>query len=72
MFARKSDDWGRMFSYNEWIPKLFPNFSEFNLLRDTAMKYYDCIKVRNKISEVILCLKENIQHSEVTEVHATI
>lgn len=45
LFVRKSDDWGRMFSYSEWIPKLFPNYSEFNLLRDSAMKYHDCIKV---------------------------
>lgn len=44
-FGRKSDDWGRMFSYNEWIPKLFPKFSEFDILRDGAMKYYDRIKV---------------------------
>lgn len=45
MFAKKGDDWGRMFSFNEWIPKLFPNLSEYNLLRDTAMKFYNLIKV---------------------------
>ncbi|XP_055317679.1 probable cytochrome P450 304a1, partial [Sitodiplosis mosellana] len=44
LFARKSDDWGRMFSYNPWIPKLFPKFSEYDLLRDTSMKLYKSIK----------------------------
>lgn len=44
-FGRKSDDWGRMFSYNEWIPKLFPKISEFDVLRESAMEYYDRIKV---------------------------
>ncbi|XP_031625482.1 probable cytochrome P450 304a1 [Contarinia nasturtii] len=43
-FGKKGDDWGRMFSYNEWIPKLFPKFSEYNLLRETQMKYYNCMK----------------------------
>lgn len=53
LFSRKSDDWGRMFSYNEWIPKLFPKFSEYDLLRESAMKYHKCIKV-NIINDLIL------------------
>lgn len=44
-FVQKSDDWGKMFSYNPWIPKLFPKFSEFDMLRENSMKYYNCIKV---------------------------
>lgn len=34
-----------MFSYNEWIPKLFPKMSDYDILREGAMKYHDCIKV---------------------------
>lgn len=48
-FVKKSDDWGRMLSYHPMIPKLFPKFSEYDLLRDSSMKYYDCIKVFNMI-----------------------
>lgn len=44
-FGRNSDDWGRMFSYNDWISKIFPKISDFDILRDGAMKFYDCIKV---------------------------
>lgn len=44
-FARKGDDWGRMFSYNDWIPKLFPKISEFDILREHSLRYYNCIKV---------------------------
>lgn len=44
-FVSKGDGWGRMFGYVEWIPKVFPKFSEFELLRNTAMKFYDWVKV---------------------------
>lgn len=44
-FLMIGDAWGRMFGYNDWIPKLFPNFSEFQLLRDIAMETYGQVKV---------------------------
>lgn len=44
-FARKADDWGRMFSYNPLIHKLCPTISEYDILREAAMKYHDRIKV---------------------------
>lgn len=34
-----------MFSYVDWIPKMFPKFSDYDLLRDLAMKFYDSIEV---------------------------
>lgn len=44
-FAAKGDSWGRMFGYNEWIHKLFPVFSEYDLLRDISMDAYKKVKV---------------------------
>lgn len=44
-FLMVGDAWGRMFTYNEWIAKLFPNFSEYQLLRDFAMQTYAQVKV---------------------------
>lgn len=45
LFNENIDAWGCMFSYIEWIPKLFPHMSGYSLARDLAMKFYSCIKV---------------------------
>lgn len=45
-FGRTASLWGRMFSMLWWVPKLFPKWSDYDALRESAMKYYDCIKVR--------------------------
>lgn len=46
-----------MFSFSELIPKLFPKFSDFDLLRDVSMKYYDAIKVWFGLNLIILFIE---------------
>lgn len=42
---RNADDWGRMFSYNEMIAKIFPKISDYDLLRNAAQDMYANVKV---------------------------
>lgn len=51
--------WGRLFSILPWLPKYCPEWSEYNILRESAMKYYDCIKVRQKPSTWSLLNRES-------------
>lgn len=46
VFMKKADDWGRMFSYVEMIATLFPNWSDYNLLKKASNDFYNSIKVR--------------------------
>lgn len=49
-FGKKASLWGRLFSILDWVPKVFPNWSEYNMCRETSMVYYDCMKVLQKLS----------------------
>lgn len=52
VFMRKSDDWGRMFSYVEMIAKIFPKISDYDLLRRSAQDMYASVKVIASSSEI--------------------
>lgn len=49
-FGEKVSLWGRLFSILPWLPKVLPEWSEYNALRESAMKYYDCIKVERQLN----------------------
>lgn len=57
-FAKKASLWGRMFSILPWVSTLFPNWSDYNTLRESAMKYHACMKVimSNPISHTNLMI----------------
>lgn len=44
-FGKHASLWGRLFSILWWVPKVFPKSSDYDLLRESAMNYYHCIKV---------------------------
>lgn len=52
LFVKKGDDWGRMFSYVEMIAKVFPKFSDFDILRQSSQDLYYTIKVRENLPMV--------------------
>lgn len=45
VFAKNASLWGRLLSILWWVPKVFPKWSDYDLLREASMKYYNCIKV---------------------------
>lgn len=45
MISTKSSNWGRLFSHNPWIQRLFPKYSEYDILREASMEFYQRMKV---------------------------
>lgn len=46
-FSKKTDDFGRLFSHVPWLASVAPKQTEYQDCRDSAMRMYEYVKVRN-------------------------
>lgn len=63
LFAKKASVWGRLLSILWWVPKVFPKWSDYDLLREASMKYYNCIKVgfvakKNQTLSIVIYMRK--------------
>lgn len=48
VFLKNGDAFGRMFGYLNWVAKVFPETSDYRMLRASAVRFNECIKVNDR------------------------
>lgn len=48
IFLKNGDAFGRMFGYLNWVAKVFPEISDYRMLRASAERFHECIKVNDR------------------------